>query len=126
MRTQFRSRVKSTGGLYKRVRKKKKRDFGKDFIPIKIGEKRKKVVRGLSRISKERLLQANMVNVYDPSSKKTIRTKILTVKDNPANPHFVRMNVITKGVIIETELGIAKVVSRPGQEGVVNAILLEK
>jgi small subunit ribosomal protein S8e len=36
------------------------------------------------------------------------------------------MNVITKGAIIETEKGLAKVVSRPGQDGVVNAVLIEQ
>ncbi len=126
MKTQFRSRVKATGGLYKRIRKKKKRDFGKDFIPTKIGEKKKKIIVGLSGISKERLLQSNMINVYDPSTKKTTLTKILTVKSNPANPHFVRMNVITRGAVVETELGDVKVTSRPGQHGVVNGILLKK
>jgi small subunit ribosomal protein S8e len=36
------------------------------------------------------------------------------------------MGIITKGAIIETELGLAKVVSRPGQHGVVNAVKIEK
>jgi len=123
--SQFRSKRKSTGGLYKRIRKKKKRDFGSDFIPIKIGEKRKKVIRGLAGIKKQRLLQIDKANVFDSSGKSKI-TKILSVKENPANPHFVRMGIVTKGAIIETELGLAKVVSRPGQHGVVNAIKIEK
>lgn len=124
--SQFRSRRKSTGGLYKRIRKKKKRDFGSDFIPIKIGEKSKKVIRGLGGIKKQRLLQVDKANVFDPSSGKSQLTKILSVKENLADPHFVRMGVVTKGAVIETELGLAKVVSRPGQHGVVNAIKIEK
>jgi small subunit ribosomal protein S8e len=123
--TQFRSRRKFTGGLYKKIRKKKKRDFGSDFIPIKIGEKRKKVVRGLGGIEKQRLLQADKANVFDSTGKAQV-VKIISVKDNPSNPHFVRMGIITKGAIIETEIGLAKVVSRPGQDGVVNAIKIEK
>jgi small subunit ribosomal protein S8e len=122
--SQFRSRRKSTGGLYKRIRKKKKRDFGSDFIPVKIGSKKKKVIEGLANIRKQRLLQIDKANVFDSTGKAKI-TKILSVKENPANPHFVRMGIITKGAIIETELGLARVVSRPGQHGIVNAIKIE-
>lgn len=122
---QLRSNRKFTGGLYKRNRKKKKRDFGKDFIPVKIGEKRKKVIEGLANIRKQRLLQVDKANVFDSSGKAHI-TKIISVKENSANPHFIRMGIVTKGAIIETELGLAKVVSRPGQDGIVNAVMIEE
>ena len=124
--TQYKSRKKSTGGLRKKQRKKKKRDFGSDFVPIKIGDQRKKVIEGLANIKKQRLIQTDKANVFDKSTGKAQLTKILDVKENPANPHFVRMGIITKGAIIETELGLAKVVSRPGQDGIVNAIKIEK
>jgi small subunit ribosomal protein S8e len=124
--TQFRGKRKPTGGLRKRQRKKKKRDFGSDFIPIRIGEERKKVVRCLANHKKQRLLQTDKANVFDLSTGKAQVTKILHVKENAANMHFVRMGIITKGAIIETELGLAKVVSRPGQHGVVNAIKVEE
>ena len=123
--TQHKSKRKLTGGLRKKQRKKKKRDFGKDFFPIKIGEQRKKVIKGLANFKKQRLFQADKANVFDKFTGKTQLTKILDVKENPANPHFVRMGIITKGAIIETELGLAKVVSRPGQDGVANAIKIE-
>lgn len=123
--SQFRSKRKSTGGLYKDIRKKKKRDFGSDFIPIKIGETSKKIIRGLAGIKKQRLLLVNKANVFDSTGKAKV-VKIISVKENVANPHFVRMGIITKGAIIETEVGLAKVVSRPGQHGVVNAIKVEK
>jgi small subunit ribosomal protein S8e len=35
------------------------------------------------------------------------------------------MNVITKGAIIETEDGLAKVTSKPSKDGVVNAVLIK-
>jgi small subunit ribosomal protein S8e len=35
------------------------------------------------------------------------------------------MGIVTKGCIVETELGKAKVTSRPSQHGIVNAILVE-
>jgi small subunit ribosomal protein S8e len=123
--SQFRAKRKATGGMYKNIRKKKKRDFGSDFIPIKIGEKSTKTSRGLGGIKKQILLQVNKANVFD-STGKSKTAKIISVKENLANPHFVRMGIITKGAVIETELGLAKVISRPGQDGVVNAVKIEK
>ena len=70
------------------------------------------------------LLNANIANVYDPKSKKTIRSKIVTVKENPANPHYVQRNIMNRGTVVETEKGLAKITSRPGQDGVINAVLL--
>ena len=37
----------------------------------------------------------------------------------------VRRNILTKGAIIETDAGKAKITNRPGQEGTVNAVLVE-
>jgi small subunit ribosomal protein S8e len=50
--------------------------------------------------------------------------KIETVKDNKANLHYMRRSILTKGAVIKTELGDARITNRPGQDGVVNAILL--
>ena len=52
-------------------------------------------------------------------------SKILKVVENRANPNYVRQNIITKGSVVETEKGNAKVTSRPGQHGIVNAVMLE-
>ena len=49
---------------------------------------------------------------------------ILGVIENSANPNYVRRNIITKGAIVETPEGNAKVTSRPGQDGVINGILI--
>ena len=73
---------------------------------------------------KVRVLRTNVVNVVDTKKNKTFKTKIIQVVENPANPHYVRRNIITKGAIIETEAGNARVTSRPGQHGVLNAVLL--
>ena len=127
MFSQFRSQRKKTGGLYNEIRKKKKRDLGSDFIPIHLKEKEKvKSVRMTGGDLKLRMLAASKANVLDPATGKSQVLKIITVKENPANPHFVRMNVITRGAVVETELGLAKITSRPGQHGVVNAVLVEK
>ena len=47
-----------------------------------------------------------------------------TVLENPANRHYVRRNIITKGTIVDTEKGKAIITSKPGQEGCINAKLL--
>ena len=64
------------------------------------------------------------VSLTNPKSGKSSSTKIVEVVENSANPNYVRQNIITKGSIIETEKGKAKVTSRPGQHGVVNAVLI--
>ncbi len=75
---------------------------------------------------KVRLAAADSAVVTDKTSGKTSKSKLLRVIGNPANVDYQRRGVITKGAIVETELGQARVTSRPGQDGVINAILLEK
>lgn len=64
-------------------------------------------------------------NVTDPDKKISKRVKILRVVANPANKDLERRGVITRGAVIETELGRAIVTSRPSQDGVINAILVK-
>jgi len=75
---------------------------------------------------KVRLAAADSAVVTDKASGKRSKSKLLRVIRNPANVDYQRRGVITKGAIVETELGQARVTSRPGQDGVINAILLEK
>ena len=65
-----------------------------------------------------------VANVLDPEKNTAKKVEILDVLDNTANRDFVRRKIITKGAVIETELGQARVTSRPGQHGVINAVLL--
>ncbi len=53
------------------------------------------------------------------------RVKIIKVLDNATNNDYQRRGVISKGAILETEEGKCRVVSRPGQHGTVNAILVK-
>ncbi len=122
---QHRSNRKPTGGLLNRMRKKKKMDLGRDFLPVHLKETKRKTFKTYGGNQKSALLSANTASVLDPHTNKVVQSKIITVKENPANPHFVRMNIITKGAIIETELGLAKVTSRPAQHGVINAVLVK-
>ena len=54
---------------------------------------------------------------------KVKKSKILKVLENATNSDYQRRGVISMGAILETEDGKCRVVSRPGQHGVVNAIL---
>jgi len=72
------------------------------------------------------VLATKFVNVTDPATGKTEKTEIRGVVRNPANVDYQRRGVITKGAILETALGQARVTSRPGQQGLVNAILVQK
>jgi small subunit ribosomal protein S8e len=56
---------------------------------------------------------------------KVKKSKILKVLENSTNNDYQRRGVISKGAILETEDGKCRVVSRPGQHGIVNAILLK-
>ena len=53
------------------------------------------------------------------------RVKIIKVLENATNNDYQRRGVISKGTILETEEGKCRVVSRPGQHGTVNAILVK-
>ncbi len=53
------------------------------------------------------------------------KSKILKVLENATNSDYQRRGVISKGAVLETEDGKCRVVSRPGQHGIVNAILIK-
>ena len=53
------------------------------------------------------------------------RVKIIKVLENATNNDYQRRGVISKGALLETEEGKCRVVSRPGQHGTVNAILVK-
>ena len=53
------------------------------------------------------------------------RVKIIKVLENATNNDYQRRGVISKGAILETEEGKCRVISRPGQHGTVNAILVK-
>ena len=124
---QKRSRRKPTGGLYKKFRKKRKREMGRLPIETHVTDEGIKIkkVRVMGGNLKVKVVKTAYANVMDPESNTCKKVKILTVKENAANIHYVRRNIITKGAIIETELGLAKVTSRPGQDGTVNAVLVK-
>ncbi len=123
---QGKSQRKHTGGRLRFARKKRKFEIGAEAQTTAIGSERKKFARTRAGNQKVRALLAENVNVVNPKTNQVTKTKIKSVLENPSNPHYVQRNIITKGAIIQTELGKARVTSRPGQSGIVNAILISK
>ena len=122
--SQSRPRRKQTGARYKDYRKKKQYELGREPSFTKLSKKMVQAIRTMGANRKLRLLRADTANLFDPKTKSFRQAKIKTITDNPANRHFVRRNIMTKGSVIDTELGKARITSRPGQDGIVNAVLI--
>ena len=90
----------------------------------KLEETKNKVIKTKGGGTKIRLLTSKTANLLDTKTNKHVKATIETVIETPANRHFARRNIITKGTIIQTDKGKAKVTSRPGQDGIINAILI--
>ncbi len=78
-------------------------------------------VRGRNR--KTALKSIDFVNLATGGAK-VKKSKIVKVLDNATNNDYKRRGIITKGAVLETEDGRCRVLSKPGQTGVVNAILI--
>jgi len=115
-----------SGAKMRPARKKRKRELGSEPTHTKIGDEKRKIIDAYGGNIKVRLYQASFANVLDPETKKATKVRILDVVGNPSNIDFVRRKVITKGAVIKTEIGLAKVTSRPSQDGVVNAVLIKE
>ncbi len=118
-----RSRQKPSGGRYRPYRKSRKHEEGGDFTETQLGDKeiRKQDARGNDK--KNRVKRINTVNLSKDGE--TEKAAITNVQKNTANPDYVRRDIITKGTIIETDQGRARVTSRPGQNGSVDAVLID-
>ncbi|PKL60505.1 MAG: 30S ribosomal protein S8e [Methanomicrobiales archaeon HGW-Methanomicrobiales-4] len=124
MQWQGRSVRKSTGGRYHPSCGKRRREIGSAPAETHIGVERRKISRTFGGNQKVRSLRAEFAAVSNPKTGETRKMKIENVEQNTANPNYVRRNLLTKGAIIKTEIGMAKIVSRPGQHGVINAVLI--
>ena len=122
---QGRSRRNIAGKIIRAYRGKRKYEIGREQLVTSVGETRRKHVRTTGGNKKIRLLAAKEAYVTDKDTGKTVKTEIISVAENPANPHYVRRNIITKGAVIETKLGKARVTSRPGQNGEISAVLIK-
>ncbi len=121
---QAKSRRKTTGGRRRHYRKKRKFELGTDFHPAVIATHKNKTMRGRGGNYKTKVMSTEHANLSMPDGK-VYRVKIQTVLENPANPNYVQRNILTKGAIISTPRGKAKITSKPGKDGVINAVAIE-
>ncbi len=125
MQWQGESVRKVTGGRRRPAQMKRRAEIGLAPADTHIGEDRRKIIRTYGGNDKVRALRAASANVTNPTNGETKKVKIEKVEKNEANPNYVRRNLLTKGAVIKTEIGNARIISRPGQDGVINAVLLE-
>jgi small subunit ribosomal protein S8e len=110
-----------TGGRRRKFRDKKLSHMGGGFAATKVADSPlKSEVRGRGGSVGIKLKKASIVNVVmkDGKMKQASIKRVL----ESHNPEFVRMNIITKGAVLETDAGKVKVTNRVGQDGVVNGV----
>lgn len=123
MKDQGRSTRKRTGGRLRPFRNKKKYELGSESTETQVGDQKLKVVDARGNTTKVRAVTTDVATVADDGE--VVRATIENVEENPSDPNYARRNIITKGAIIETSEGRARVTSRPGQDGQVNAVRVE-
>ena len=120
---QDRSQTKKTGGKTRSYRKSRKYDLGSKFTEPELGEKRVTVKETRGGNQKSVAKRSETVNLAVDGEVKNV--EIESVEETPSNPNYVRRSIMTKGTIIQTPEGKAEVTSRPGQDGNINAKLIE-
>lgn len=107
-----------------KLRDRRRSESGGYFAAAKLGsEAELKKVRTRGGRLKDALKHVVFANVLTKQGYK--KSKITGVMESGDNRNFARLGIITKGAILNTELGKARVTNRPGQEGSINATLIE-
>lgn len=112
-----------------KTRHRKKRKFHQGGRPVEtqVGEESKKWVRSRGGSGKLKMVAADYANVVVEGE--PVKCEIVDFVENPVNQDYDRRNIITRGAVLKVktpdgdELN-AKVTSRPGQTGVINAVSL--
>ena len=117
------STSKITGGRRHPLRSRRKYEMNRFPNEALLGEPVMVTRKVRGKNIKTALKTVNFVNLAVDSNVKKV--KILKVLENATNNDYQRRGVISKGAILETAEGKCRVVSRPGQHGVVNAILVK-
>ncbi len=120
------NKKKTTGGKRKPYRSKRAFEAGGFAPETSLGVSFRTVRKVHGGILKTKLLSERYVNVTDPSENVTKKAEIIRVINNPVNAEYNRRKIMTKGALIETSLGEAVIKSRPGQSGVINAVLTNR
>ena len=115
---------KITGGIRHPLKSRQKFQIDRYPNEALMGEQETATRKTRGNNRKTALKTVNHVNLVLPNAK-IKRSNIVRVLENQTKNDYQRRGVITKGAILETEDGKCKVVSRPGQNGVINAILVE-
>jgi len=114
---------KVTGGRRHPLRSRRKYEIDRFPNEATIGEQITITRKVRGKNAKTAIKTIDSVNLAIDSKIK--RVKIIKVLENATNNDYKRRGVISKGAILETEEGKCRVVSRPGQHGTVNAILVK-
>ena len=114
---------KTTGGRRHPLRSRRKYEIDRFPNEALIGEQITVTRKVRGKNIKTSIKTIDSVNLVIDSKVK--RVKIIRVLENATNNDYQRRGVITKGAILETEEGKCKIVSRPGQDGTANAILVK-
>ena len=123
-KSQLKGKRKLSGGRLINKLSKIKSQLAGIVKNTKIDQKIKRsTLRVLGGNQKIVTLSSNEINIVDGKGK-CQKTEMINVIENPANPHLVRRNILTKGAVVKTGLGNAKITSRPGQEGTINGKLI--
>lgn len=123
MKSHARSTTKRTGGRRRSNHKKRKHELGSSPTETRVDERKLKLAETRGGNTKVRAIQNNVASVAMDDGT-TVQADIENVAENASNPNYVRRNIVTKGAIVETSEGLARVTSRPGQDGQINAVLV--
>ncbi len=116
-----RRKLKGNGKVRLKNRDKKRHEMGGYFSSTKLADKSVvKRMRGRGGNGKDRLQYAGFANLLVGKSYKKV--KIKAIMESKDNRNFARLNIITKGTVIDTDEGRAMVTNRPGREGFINAV----
>lgn len=114
---------KISGGKYIKSRKKKRYELPGQKKNVKLGDDKRKKLRVRGGKLKVLLLKVKTISVQ--ANGKSKKTQIKNVLETPSNRFLARQNIITKGTIVETEMGKVRVTNRPTQEGTLNGVLVK-
>ncbi len=114
---------KITGGRRHPLRTRRKYEIDRFPNEPIIGEEVTVTRKVRGKNLKTSIKTIDFVNLAINSEVKKV--KIIRVLENATNNDYQRRGVISKGAVLETKEGKCRVVSRPGQHGVVNAILVK-
>jgi small subunit ribosomal protein S8e len=120
--------TRGTGAKRHKFADKKLAHFGQPPTNARLGKEGAKNEVRLTKSTrggniKPKLKVSMFINLLMGSIMKKVRMR--NVVETPDNRHNARQNILTKGAIVDTEAGKAKVTNRVGQDGVVNGILVK-